>query len=102
MLLRLLRPSPRAAAGDAQFGGTGLFAQERDLISVPAERAPLERCYMCGARLPVTQMVADGGHACADVRWYCSDTRSCTDRWTARLTHDRGQAAAGSASAGIP
>ena len=29
-------------------------------------------------------MVADGGSACADVRWYCLDKRGCTERWTAR------------------
>jgi hypothetical protein len=28
--------------------------------------------------------VADGGSACADVRWYCLDKRDCTERWTAR------------------
>jgi hypothetical protein len=34
-------------------------------------------------------MVADGGSACHDVRWYCRDTGGCTQRWTshsARLT----------------
>jgi hypothetical protein len=30
-------------------------------------------------------MVPDGGQACADIRWCCKDTRSCTQRWTARL-----------------
>jgi hypothetical protein len=29
-------------------------------------------------------MVADGGSACADVRWYCLDMRGCTERWTSR------------------
>jgi hypothetical protein len=28
-------------------------------------------------------MVADGGSACADIRWYCRDMRACTERWTA-------------------
>jgi hypothetical protein len=47
---------------------------------------PLEsaRCSLCGAELPKGLMMPDGGGACADVRWYCKDTRSCTDRWTAR------------------
>jgi len=29
-------------------------------------------------------MVADGGNACADVRWFCLDTSACTERWTSR------------------
>jgi hypothetical protein len=37
---------------------------------------------MCGIRLPAHQMVADGGSACLDVRWYCRDTWGCTRRWT--------------------
>jgi len=28
-------------------------------------------------------MVPDGGQACADIRWYCQDAKSCTQRWTA-------------------
>jgi hypothetical protein len=39
---------------------------------------------MCGNRLPVEQMVADGGSACLDLRWYCRDTWGCTRRWTSR------------------
>jgi hypothetical protein len=30
-------------------------------------------------------MVPDGGQACADIRWYCKDAKSCTERWTATL-----------------
>jgi len=41
-------------------------------------------CWMCGIRLSADQMMADGGSACDDVRWYCRDTRACTERWTAR------------------
>jgi hypothetical protein len=40
---------------------------------------------MCGIRLYPGQMVADGGSACADVRWYCLDMQGCTERWTSRL-----------------
>jgi hypothetical protein len=29
-------------------------------------------------------MVADGGSACLDLRWYCLDTLGCTERWTSR------------------
>jgi hypothetical protein len=39
---------------------------------------------MCGMRLPADQMVADGGGACLDLRWYCRDTWACTERWTWR------------------
>lgn len=46
--------------------------------------AVVQFCWMCGARLRADQMVADGGSACADVRWYCLDTRGCTQRWTSR------------------
>ena len=48
--------------------------------SIPAGPAT-ERCWLCGARLAVQMMVADGG---TDVRWYCRNTRVCTDRWTAQ------------------
>src|SRR5438132_2559559 len=46
---------------------------------------PLEsaQCSLCGIVLPKGLMMPDGGHACADIRWYCKDSRSCTERWTA-------------------
>lgn len=44
----------------------------------------VQPCWMCGIRLPADQMVADGGGACADIRWYCLDARRCTDRWITR------------------
>lgn len=47
------------------------------------------RCWLCGARLGVHQLVADGGSACEDVRWYCRDTRACTERWTAQRPRRR-------------
>ena len=40
------------------------------------------QCSMCGTALPLGLLVADGGQACADIRWYCKDTQSCTERWT--------------------
>jgi hypothetical protein len=45
---------------------------------------PLEvaHCSMCDIALPLGLMVPDGGQACADIRWYCKDARSCTERWT--------------------
>ena len=42
-------------------------------------------CALCGLERPVGLMVPDGGEACADLRWYCRDARSCTERWTSRL-----------------
>jgi hypothetical protein len=33
--------------------------------------------------MPAEHMVADGGSACADIRYYCRDMRACTERWTA-------------------
>lgn len=41
-------------------------------------------CSLCGITLPLGLMVPDGGQACADIRWYCHDARSCTERWTAQ------------------
>jgi hypothetical protein len=48
---------------------------------------PLEvaECSMCGVERPLGLLVPDGGGACADVRWYCKDVKSCTERWTAAL-----------------
>jgi hypothetical protein len=46
------------------------------------EPAPVQSCWLCGIRLPTSQMVPDGGRACPDLRWYCRDTRACTQRWT--------------------
>jgi hypothetical protein len=65
---------------------------------------PLEvaECAMCGIALPLALLVPDGGRACADLRWYCKDARSCTERWTtagppryARTPADPGHAVAG-------
>ena len=65
---------PSAAGRDAVPGG-----------SIPAGPAT-GRCWLCGVRLPVQMMMADGGGGCRDVRWYCRNTRICTDRWTAQRT----------------
>ena len=45
---------------------------------------PLEvaQCTLCGIALPLGLLVPDGGPACADIRWYCKDAKSCTERWT--------------------
>jgi hypothetical protein len=49
---------------------------------------PLEvaQCSMCGIALPLGLMIPDGGQACADIRWYCKDAMSCTQRWTTANT----------------
>jgi len=47
-----------------------------------ARRAAVVSCWMCGIGLHYSQMVPDGGDACGDIRWYCKDTRACTERWT--------------------
>lgn len=49
-----------------------------------AHRSSHESCWLCGKSQTTYQLVADGGDACADVRWYCEDARACTERWTAR------------------
>jgi hypothetical protein len=48
---------------------------------------PLEvaECSMCGVERPLGLLVPDGGAACTDVRWYCKDVKSCTERWTEAL-----------------
>jgi len=48
---------------------------------------PLEaaQCSLCGVARPLGLLVPDGGHGCADIRWYCKDTKSCTERWTTAL-----------------
>jgi hypothetical protein len=48
---------------------------------------PLEvaACSMCGVTLPLALLVPDGSQACADIRWYCKDVKSCTERWTTAL-----------------
>lgn len=46
---------------------------------------PSAQCSLCGMALPTSLLVPDGGQACADIRWYCRDAKSCTERWTANL-----------------
>jgi hypothetical protein len=54
---------------------------------------PLEvtQCSMCGIALPLGLLVPDGGQACADIRWYCKDAMSCTERWTTARPPGRAQ-----------
>ena len=50
----------------------------------PDPLRPLEvaQCTLCGIARPLGLLVPDGGQACADIRWYCKDAKSCTERWT--------------------
>jgi hypothetical protein len=55
-----------------------------ELPALARPQPAAERCWLCGILLPVTQMVADGGSACGNLRWYCLDVHECTGRWTTR------------------
>ena len=61
---------------------------------------PLEvaQCSLCGTALPLGLLVPDGGQACADIRWYCKDSKSCTERWVAALPSRHAHVAATSGS----
>ena len=69
--------------------------------SSPARRTAVVSCWLCGIRLHQNQMVPDGGSACPDLRWYCSDVRACTDRWSSapRQRRTAGAATPGKATA---
>ena len=79
--------SPAARAATARpvgLRGEQVMTNREDPALFGAASAQVKSCWMCGIRLPASQMVADGGSACHDVRWYCSDTWACTRRWTSR------------------
>ena len=59
------------------------------LTPQPLPYRAVAECAMCGSALPLALLVPDGGQACADIRWYCKDAKSCTERWaTARPPRD--------------
>ncbi len=64
--------------------GPRLALAEPPAVARRDQLRPLEvaQCSMCGTALPLGLLVADGGQACADIRWYCKDAKSCTERWT--------------------
>ena len=64
-----------------------------------ARRATAVSCWLCGIPLPQDQMMPDGGSACDDIRWYCQDTRACTERWTQARRQARAAGAAPPSSA---
>jgi hypothetical protein len=72
------------------------MAEQQGLVPTARSVVSGTTCWMCGIRLYPGQMMADGGTACADLRWYCLDVQGCTDRWTSRVPRsaDVGQRAA--------
>lgn len=79
-------PTVRAEATARPVGlrGEQVMTDRQHPAPFATESAQVKSCWMCGIRLPASQMVADGGSACLDVRWYCSDMWGCTRRWTSR------------------
>jgi hypothetical protein len=67
-------------AADASSAMANSMAREPDSGHRALQTAT---CSLCGIELPIGLMVPDGGQACTDLRWYCKDARSCTERWTA-------------------
>jgi hypothetical protein len=47
-----------------------------------ARQARVVSCWLCGIRLHSSEMMPDGGDWCDDIRWYCRDAKTCTQRWT--------------------
>ena len=81
-----------------------MAGEDRSIVSLA--NPAVQSCWLCGTRLPAREMVADGGSACADIRWYCADTRRCTERWTSRwspgIGADHSYAAHGRSAAAGP
>jgi hypothetical protein len=79
-----LLPVPGPPPGIVGAWSSEVIMADHETLALARPRPAVEACWMCGIRLPVTQMVADGGDACGSVRWYCRDVRGCTERWTTR------------------
>src|SRR5215472_1018419 len=76
--LRALCPFRSFLGGGRLVRGELMVDQQR--LTPLREGPPLvTSCWMCGIRLSADHMVADGGSACDDIRWYCQDTRACTE-----------------------
>lgn len=54
-----------------------------------ARRSAIVSCWLCGISLHQNQMVPDGDSACHDIRWYCQDTRACSERWPSARRQQR-------------
>lgn len=77
-------PAPERQLPAPQVPASRPFAEPEESRSGgarPLRPLDVAECALCGFAHPLGLMVADGGAACADVRWYCKDTRSCTERW---------------------
>ena len=59
-------------------------------------------CALCGIELSIISLVPDGGPGSAEVRWYCRDIVSCTERWTADRARRGGRAGAPDGNAPDP
>jgi hypothetical protein len=70
--------------------GDLIMVDQQQAAALQAGPAAVVSCWLCGLRLSAAQMVADGGGACADVRWFCRDIQGCTDRWTSRTARVTG------------
>jgi hypothetical protein len=109
--------APYASSVTKEVAATG--PEQRPVSSPTASVAPpsatqrdrlrplgVAECSLCGIALPLGLLVPDGGQACADIRWYCKDAVSCTERWTAarpaRGTHMPAASAVAAAGEGVP
>jgi hypothetical protein len=80
--------------GPEQFATTPSPASAKPLTAIqrnPPRPLEVTQCSMCGIVLPLGLLVPDGGPACADIRWYCKDAMSCTERWTTARPPGRAQ-----------
>ena len=76
-------PAP-AKSGQLTDGQGAAEAAARWPAAQQAGRPGVAACWLCSTRRSITLMVADGGVACPDIRWYCQDTERCTWRWTTK------------------
>jgi hypothetical protein len=76
------------------------MAEQQSVVPAPRGAVSVTTCWMCGIRLYPGHMMADGGSACTDLRWYCLDVRSCTERWTSRVVAGSAGIGPGAAESG--
>jgi hypothetical protein len=82
------RPATSPETESEQLPASPLLALAEPPAPTQRDRLrPLEvaQCTLCGVTRPLGLLVPDGGQACADIRWYCKDAKSCTERWIAAL-----------------
>jgi hypothetical protein len=105
-MIQDVQPGWPAAAGNEQEHEP--FARShRHTPAPPAgypapDRNAVKSCWLCGIRLPAGDMMADGDSTRLDVRWYCLDTRGCTERWTQRAARPAGRREAPAGPDGHP